>query len=137
MRIGAVVAALCLVAVPLRAQTWLNTEPNTKVNRSTFRALEDWPAPNENRTASGAPGAKYWQQRVDYVIRATLDTTTHSITATERVTYHNNSPDKLGYLWFQLDQNIDRGDSRAMKSKAAVPEGMKTLSPQAKSFLFP
>jgi hypothetical protein len=132
-------AALLVVLTPVcvSAQTWLNTEPNTKTNRSTFRALEDWPSPNDSRTASGAPGTRYWQQRVDYAIKATLDTTAHRITATERVTYHNNSPDKLSYLWFQLDQNIDKADSRAALTKPAIPEGLKTLSPQAKGFLFP
>jgi hypothetical protein len=131
--------AVLLLTLPaaLSAQVWLNTDPNTKVNKSTFRALEEWPSPNEARTASGAPGTRYWQQRVDYVIKATLDTASHSITATQRVTYHNNSPDKLGYVWFQLDQNIDKPDSRAFKSKAAIPEGMKSLSPDAKGFLFP
>ncbi len=71
-----------------------------------FRQLQElWPTPNAYRAASGAPGPAYWQQQVDYEIEATLDETTHRITGSERITYHNNSPETLTYLWFQLDQN--------------------------------
>jgi hypothetical protein len=63
------------------------------------------PTPNEYRTASGAPGPKYWQQQADYVINCSLDETQRKITGTETVTYHNYSPDKLTYLWLQLDEN--------------------------------
>src|SRR3954471_23841080 len=55
------------------------------------------PTPNEYRTASGAPGSKYWQQRADYEIEAILDEKNVSIIGTETVTYHNNSPDNLNY----------------------------------------
>ena len=61
------------------------------------------PTPNEYRTASGAPGAKYWQQRADYDIKATLDEKKLLLTGAETVTYFNNSPDVLTYLWLQLD----------------------------------
>lgn len=63
------------------------------------------PTPNEYRTASGAPGSKYWQQRADYEIDVTLDEKNLTIIGTETVTYHNNSPDVLSYLWLQLDEN--------------------------------
>ena len=63
------------------------------------------PTPNEYRTASGAPGPKYWQQRADYDIKATLDEKNLKLTGTETVTYHNNSGDVLTYLWLQLDEN--------------------------------
>lgn len=63
------------------------------------------PTPNEYRTASGAPGAKYWQQRADYEIDVTLDEKNLSIIGTETVTYHNNAPEALNYLWLQLDEN--------------------------------
>ena len=63
------------------------------------------PSPNEYRTASGAPGAKYWQQRADYDIDVTLDEKNLSIIGTETVTYHNNAPEALDYLWLQLDEN--------------------------------
>lgn len=63
------------------------------------------PTPNEYRTASGAPGAKYWQQRADYDIDVTLDEKNLTVIGTETVTYHNNAPEALSYLWLQLDEN--------------------------------
>jgi len=63
------------------------------------------PTPNEQRTASGAPGAKYWQQRVDYDIKCDLDEANNKLTGTETITYFNNSPDVLTYFWMQLDEN--------------------------------
>jgi Peptidase family M1 domain len=63
------------------------------------------PTPNEYRTASGAPGNKYWQQRCDYDIKCTLDEKERKLTGSETVTYINNSPDALTYLWLQLDEN--------------------------------
>ncbi len=63
------------------------------------------PTPNEYRTASGAPGPKYWQQRADYDIKCTLDEKKLTLTGSETITYFNNSPDVLTYLWLQLDEN--------------------------------
>jgi peptidase M1-like protein len=63
------------------------------------------PTPNEYRTASGAPGPKYWQQRCDYDIKADLDEDKLLLTGSETITYFNNSPDELTYLWLQLDEN--------------------------------
>lgn len=63
------------------------------------------PTPNEYRTASGAPGPKYWQQRVDYDIKCELDEKNLRLTGSETVTYFNNSPDELVFLWLQLDEN--------------------------------
>ncbi len=63
------------------------------------------PTPNEQRTASGAPGTKYWQQRADYNIKCELDEEHQKLTGTETVTYFNNSPDPLDYIWLQLDEN--------------------------------
>jgi hypothetical protein len=62
-------------------------------------------SPNEYRTASGAPGPKYWQQKADYDIDVTLDEKNLTCIGSETVTYTNNSPDKLDYLWLQLDEN--------------------------------
>jgi len=67
---------------------------------------------NEYRSASGAPGPKYWQNRVDYNISANLDEATNRIKATITITYKNNSPEKLPYLWLQLDQNSFKDNSR-------------------------
>jgi hypothetical protein len=63
------------------------------------------PTPNEYRTASGAPGPKYWQQRCDYTITCELDEPNRRLTGKETLTYYNNSPDLLSYLWLQLDEN--------------------------------
>ena len=63
------------------------------------------PTPNEYRTASGAPGPKYWQQRCDYDITCELDEPNRRLNGKETVTYYNNSPDNLDYLWLQLDEN--------------------------------
>jgi len=68
---------------------------------------------NDFRSASGEPGPKYWQNRADYKINSTLDTERHTVSATVELTYTNNSPDNLKFLWLQLDQNIYQHDSRA------------------------
>lgn len=63
------------------------------------------PTPNEQRTASGAPGPKYWQQRVDYDIKCELDEANNRLSGSETITYFNNSPETLSYFWMQLDEN--------------------------------
>ncbi len=67
---------------------------------------------NDYRSASGEPGPKYWQNRADYSINCTIDTATHKITGEVVLTYTNNSPDNLKFLWLQLDQNIYQKGSR-------------------------
>src|SRR5918993_1521542 len=81
---------------------------------SPFQRL-DRPAANAMRTGSGGPGPGYWQQRVDYVIRASLDTVAQRVSGEERITYHNRSPDTLRYLWIQLDQNLFKSSSRGYR----------------------
>ncbi|MDB4899540.1 MAG: peptidase [Gemmatimonadetes bacterium] len=72
----------------------------------------DWPGPNSVRSASGAPGPDYWQQRVDYTIAATLDTAEQAVSGTVTLRYTNNSPDTLRFIWLQLDQNLYRTGSK-------------------------
>ena len=67
--------------------------------------------PSPYRSASGAPGKAYWQQRADYVIKAELDEKNNMISGEETITYHNNSPEDLSYLWVQLDQNVNRKEN--------------------------
>jgi len=67
---------------------------------------------NEFREAAGIPGPKYWQNRADYKLNVSLDTAKHQVSGTARITYTNNSPDPLAFLWLQVDQNIYRADSR-------------------------
>ena len=69
------------------------------------------PTPNTYRTASGAPGVDYWQQRADYKIDVTIDDETQMLYGEEEITYYNNSPDVLRYLWVQLDQNMRANNS--------------------------
>jgi hypothetical protein len=71
----------------------------------------DWPGPNRYRSASGQPGPDYWQQRADYTIAASLDTATQYVTGKVTITYTNNSPDTLTFVWLQLDQNLYREGS--------------------------
>ena len=74
----------------------------------------------EYRSASGEPGPKYWQNKADYKIDATLDPADHSVKGTVALNYINNSPDALRFLWLQLDQNIYRKDSRASATTTAA-----------------
>jgi len=72
----------------------------------------------ETRSASGQPGHKYWQNSADYQLNVSLDETKNEITGSAEITYTNNSPDQLGFLWLQLDQNLFAKDSRG---NAVVP----------------
>ena len=88
----------------------------------------DLPAPNSIRNGAGAPGEDYWQQQVDYDIEVSIDPETRTVHATAEVTYTNNSPDKLDYLWLHLEQNVFRADSigNAVADAASIgasPEG--------------
>jgi hypothetical protein len=104
-------AALCLTMSAIAAEPF----------DDKFRQLDELlPTPTTIRTASGAPGHAYWQQRADYQIRATLDEANRSISGAETITYHNNSPDILKYLWVQLDQNIYKPNSDA-RTTATLP----------------
>ncbi len=78
------------------------------------------PTANSYRTASGAPGHAYWQQKADYDIAVELDDAKQTITGVETITYHNNSPDELRYLWVQLDQNVRAKDSNTPLSRVST-----------------
>jgi hypothetical protein len=85
--------------------------------RETFAPLDLGQAAGDVRTASGVPGPRYWQNRADYAIHATLDPAAKTIAGSVQISYANNSPDALEVLWLQLDQNIYRADSRAALSQ--------------------
>jgi len=88
-------------------------------NTNRFKQLhEEFATPNSYRSASGVPGPAYYQQQADYDIKVTLDDTNAKIYGKETITYTNNSPDALTYLWIQLDQNI-----RSKNSKAPLRDG--------------
>jgi len=95
-----------------------------------FRQLNDdkFRTPNVYRTASGAPGHEYWQQEVDYDIRVTLNDDNQSVSARSTITYTNNSPDTLRYLWVQLDQNRFKKDSIGPQSRATSADSLERVS---------
>ncbi|MEE8370494.1 MAG: M1 family metallopeptidase [Sphingomonadales bacterium] len=91
-----------------------------------FRQLEEvLPTPNIYRTGSGAPGHGYWQQKVDYNIRVSLDEKKKTINGWQRVTYTNNSPDTLSYIWLQMDQN--RFSKHSEDYRTRTNQGAKKL----------
>jgi len=121
---------ILLFAVTSQAQRHRRT-PNPNDTITTNYQPADLFAPifysdkgNEFHSANGEPGPKYWQNSVDYLIKAKLDTVAKTISATENISYTNNSPDALQYLWIQLDQNTYKKDAR---SNFATP-----YSPSAK-----
>ena len=88
-------------------------------DKNKFRQLKDvLPTPNNRRTASGAPGYEYTQQKVDYVMDIVVDEDKNLLTGNESITYHNNSKDYLEYLWVQLDQNMRAPDSKTPLAKS-------------------
>lgn len=108
-------AAAALLAC---AAGWSMEDTNEPPFEDKFRQLEEiLPTPNAYRNAAGQPGHAYWQQQVDYSIAVALDEEEQRISATQTVTYHNNSPDTLTYLWLHLDQNRFRDDSIAEMSR--------------------
>ncbi len=90
------------------------------------------PTPNEYRTASGAPGPKYWQQRADYNIKCELDEANFKLKGSETVTYYNNSPDVLTYIWLQLDENEHSSINNAnYQGSAPMPRSVSTAQVDA------
>ncbi|AUP78405.1 M1 family metallopeptidase [Flavivirga eckloniae] len=95
------------------AQNQVNEKPQGHTDQNKFRQMKDvLPTPNTTRTASGAPGYEYTQQKVDYIMDIRLDESKNQIFGNEKITYHNNSKDHLEYLWVQLDQNMRARDSK-------------------------
>ena len=140
---------LALAAAPLAAQQPdsnaptqparpLNLQPALKppvADTGIFSPIP-LPPPNEIRRADGAPGPRYWQQRADYIIKATLDTAARRLDGTEQIRYTNHSPDTLRFVWMQVDQNLFRPGSTgsllfAAESRfggAGFPGGFDILS---------
>jgi hypothetical protein len=104
-------------------------QPQVNPWNDKFRQLgsDEMATPNTYRTASGAPGADYWQQQVDYKMKIRLDDDIQKIYGEETITYHNNSPDVLYYLWIQLDQNIYSKDNNTAKiEQMKISDQMQT-----------
>ena len=100
------------------------------LNNSDFKQLhEELPTPNVYRTASGAPGHEYYQQKADYIINVDLDEENHILKGEVSVTYTNYSPDALNYLWIQLDQNVRAKNSHSqLTSTSSLDDNMSFSS---------
>lgn len=105
---------VALILFACAAHVMVAQNPNANYNK--FKQLDEvLPTPNVYRNGAGAPGHEYWQQRADYEINIKLEDETQRIYGEEWITYHNNSPDNLEYLWLQLDQNVRSQDSESKK----------------------
>ncbi len=129
MRWSPIWLVLCglLIGAPLMAQELSN-------HGVKFEQLGTvLPTPNQYRAADGAPGDAYWQQRCDYVIKCTLDPEALRLTGSEQLTYYNESPQTLKYLWLQLDENEH---SHMVDSRRDDPSGIRpTMSANALDYL--
>ncbi len=105
-----------LFAAVLTAQEAMTKEKEPgHTNQSKFKQLyEEFATPNTYRSASGAPGPDYYQQQANYIMNIELDDKNRKIYGDETITYINNSPEDLEFLWVQLDQNIREKDSKAL-----------------------
>ena len=105
-------------------------------NKNKFRQLYDqFTDPNKYHNASGAPGVEYYQQKVDYKMDIELDEENNRLYGEEIITYTNNSPDHLPYLWLQLDQNIRRNDAAALEKNGASSSVTQRPSSFVRSFV--
>ncbi|MCH2032606.1 MAG: M1 family metallopeptidase [Tenacibaculum sp.] len=126
----------CVFTISVNGQNRERKTQKGHTNENKFKQLEDLlPTPNDRHTASGAPGVKYTQQKVDYKMDITLDDEKRRITGSESILYHNNSEDSLPYLWVQLDQNMRAADSKTPDIQSSkVP---KKISKQRFERFFP
>jgi hypothetical protein len=108
---AASLAAQSTTAAPVAAPAVLPHFDNTGVGDTSIFAPLALRSGNEFRTGSGAPGPKYWQNRADYDIKASLDTTSKTLTGSLRLKYTNNSPDTLRFIWMQVEQNAFKDKS--------------------------
>ena len=121
-----------LVSITSMAQQ-MQTSPNYKANDRFEQLGTVLPTPNSYRAASGAPGREYWQMRADYDIKAQLDDDKKKITGSETITFFNNSPDELKYIWLQLEQNLFKKDGMAAATRTGKVDekGMSVAQLQA------
>ena len=119
--------ALFSLAVFAQEEEQKEEEPQQgHINQNKFRQLyQEFSTPNQYRTASGAPGPAYYQNTADYEMNITLDDENQKLYGEETITYTNNSPDPLTYVWVQLDQNVRAKDS---KSSLRNGNGMSPVS---------
>ncbi len=104
MRKSFLIFLVSLISLASNAQN-ISNNPGSNHGNKFEQMGGNFPTPNEYRSASGAPGPKYWQQRCDYDIKCEIDEKNLKLNGSETITYFNNSPDVLSYLWLQLDEN--------------------------------
>ncbi|MDB2632907.1 M1 family metallopeptidase [Flavobacteriaceae bacterium] len=124
-KIVSFIFSVLIISASAIAQTSSTKTQKGHTNQNKFRQLKEMLAtPNSQRTASGAPGKDYSQQKVDYEMSIVLDDNNQKITGNETITYHNNSDDTLKYLWVQLDQNVRAKDSKTqdITPSSKIPE---------------
>ena len=124
-KITTLILSILFLSPMIQAQERTTKTQKGHNNQNKFRQLKDVLAtPNSQRTASGAPGINYSQQKVDYVMSIILDDDKQKITGNETITYQNNSDDTLKYLWVQLDQNVRAKDSKTpdITPSSKIPE---------------
>ena len=118
-KLASLAFSFLFIATAVMAQDAPKKLQKGHTDQNKFRQLKDvLPTPNNRRTASGAPGYEYTQQKVDYVMDIVVDEDKNLLTGNESITYHNNSKDYLEYLWVQLDQNMRAPDSKTPLAKS-------------------
>ena len=106
------------------------------LNENPFRQLTDlFATPNKYHNASGAPGVDYYQQKVDYSMNIELDDEKKKLYGEQTITYYNNSPDDLEYLWIQLDQNIRKKDAPALEKNESKFQLIQQTETFASNFI--
>ena len=110
---------LFLVSIMLLSTSFIFAQSKSNPSDKFKQLDEQLPAPTVYRTGSGAPGHKYWQQQADYKIDVEIDDVNQRLIGKETITYKNNSPDTLDYLWVQIEQNIFAKNSESEKTKTA------------------
>ena len=117
-----------LSAFFLSGQAEENYNKKSQFNNNKFKQLyEEFSSPNKFRTASGAPGPEYYQQKVDYNMEIELDEENDILYGKSLITYQNNSPDDLEYLWVQLDQNIRKNNSPSLDKNPSAMSELKQI----------
>tara|TARA_R110002049_G_scaffold56603_3_gene155954 strand:+ start:967 stop:3201 length:2235 start_codon:yes stop_codon:yes gene_type:complete len=112
--------------------TYSNFQAQTQPWQGKFEPIDRMiDPPSTYRTASGAPGKAYWQQRANYNIKVSIDEKNNTLTGEETITYFNNSPDDLSYLWIQLEQNVNKKENEDFGDiNNNVKEGMTSRQMQ-------
>ncbi len=119
---------ILFIAYFLSGQTKESNNTESKFNDNKFKQLyEEFSSPNNFRTASGAPGPDYYQQKVDYNMEIELNEENDILYGKSIITYHNNSPDDLEYLWVQLDQNIRKNNSPSLEKNPSSISELKQI----------